>query len=77
MLRWIQYLEDGLYFDTATESVTFELVTYNADLQLFSKATMLLISENGGAYKMQSSVETLKVCACRNKKKTWKCSSHA
>jgi hypothetical protein len=63
MLRWIQYLEDGLHFDTATERVTFELVTYNADLQLFSKSTLLLVSENGGAYRVQNLVETLKVCS--------------
>lgn len=61
MLRWLQFLEDGLFFDTATETVSVELITYNANLQLFSKSTLLLLSENGGAYHVHRSVNTIKV----------------
>ena len=61
LLRWLQYLDDGLFFDSATETVSIELITYNANLQLFSKSTLLLLSENGGAYHVHSSVDTIKV----------------
>jgi hypothetical protein len=61
-MRWVQYLEDAMYFDTATESMTFELVTYNAKLRHFSKTTILFKSDTGGTYKLYSNVNTLKVC---------------
>jgi hypothetical protein len=61
MHRWIDRLDDGLYFDPATATVTAEFVTYNAFLKLFSKTTVLFKSSDGGAFTKYSNVNTLKV----------------
>lgn len=60
--RWIRLLDDGLFFDPATVAVTVEVVTYNAQINLFAKATVLFQSDSGGAFQKFSNVNTLKVC---------------
>lgn len=44
----LTYLRDGFFIDAQTRLVTFEIVTYNAKLQLFSSTSVAMSFSSSG-----------------------------
>lgn len=58
---WYQYLEDGLLLDVLTKELTAELVTYNAELRMFSVTFIRFRFTDGGAIAVTHKLHTIRV----------------
>ncbi len=50
---WETYLEEGLYLDQHTRSLTAELITYNAPLRIFGYFYIEFYFSDGGSIKVR------------------------
>ncbi len=50
---WFTYLTEGLYLDQHTRTTTAELVTYNAQLRIFSYYYIKFDFSDGGSIKVR------------------------
>lgn len=59
--KWYSYLEEGLFLDGETRSLTAELVTYNSELRIFGYLRVTFTFTDGGSIKVTHKLHTLKV----------------
>ena len=58
---WYTYLEEGLMLDTLTREMTVDLVTYNAELRMFSSVFVRFRFTDGGAIAVSYKLHTIRV----------------
>ena len=58
---WYKYLEEGLMLDVLTKEMTVELVTYNAELRMFSSVFIRFRFTDGGAIAVTYKLHTIRV----------------
>ena len=58
---WYRYLEEGLMLDVLTREVTVDLVTYNAELRMFSSVFVRFRFTDGGAIAVTYKLHTIRV----------------
>lgn len=51
---WFTYLQEGLYLDQNTRTMTAEMVTYNAPLRIFSYFYIKFYFSDGGSIKVRA-----------------------
>ncbi|GMH41042.1 hypothetical protein BSKO_08952 [Bryopsis sp. KO-2023] len=59
--RWYSYIDEGLFLDGDTRTVTAEMVTYNAELMIFGFVRVSFTFTDGGSIKVTHKLHTLKV----------------
>lgn len=59
--RWVTYLEEGLYIDQHTSSMTAELISYNAPLRTFAYYQMTFDFSLGGSIDLTQRLDTVRV----------------
>ena len=65
---WYTYLEEGLMLDTLTREMTVDLVTYNAELRMFSSVFVRFRFTDGGAIDVTYKLHTIRVELYRSTK---------
>ncbi|KXZ51016.1 hypothetical protein GPECTOR_14g257 [Gonium pectorale] len=58
---WYTYLNEGLYLDQNTRTMTAELVTYNAPLRIFSYYYIKFFFSDGGSIQVTHRLNTVRV----------------
>eukprot|EP00892_Ulva_mutabilis_P009580 jgi/Ulvmu1/6995/UM033_0053.1 len=58
---WYRYLEEGLMLDVLTKEMTAEMVTYNAELRMFSSVFVRFRFTDGGAIAVTYKLHTIRV----------------
>ncbi|PNW70325.1 hypothetical protein CHLRE_17g715300v5 [Chlamydomonas reinhardtii] len=58
---WFTYLQEGLYLDQNTRTMTAEMVTYNAPLRIFSYFYIKFYFSDGGSIKVTYRLNTARV----------------
>ncbi|EFJ46305.1 hypothetical protein VOLCADRAFT_93448 [Volvox carteri f. nagariensis] len=58
---WYTYINEGLYLDQNTRQMTAELVTYNAQLRIFSYYFIRFFFSDGGSIKITHRLNTVRV----------------
>ena len=58
---WYTYLEEGLMLDVLTREMTVDLVTYNAELRMFSSVFVRFRFTDGGAIAVTYKLHTFRV----------------
>ncbi|GIL76287.1 hypothetical protein Vretimale_5865 [Volvox reticuliferus] len=58
---WYTYINEGLYLDQNTRQLTAELVTYNAQLRIFSYFYIRFYFSDGGSIKITHRLNTVRV----------------
>jgi hypothetical protein len=58
---WYTYLEEGLMLDVLTREMTADLVTYNAELRMFSSAFVRFRFTDGGSIAVTYKLHTIRV----------------
>jgi Polycystin cation channel len=58
---WYKYLEEGLMLDVLTRQMTVELVTYNAELRMFSSVFVRFRFTDGGSIAVTYKLHTIRV----------------
>ncbi|GLI64894.1 hypothetical protein VaNZ11_008286 [Volvox africanus] len=58
---WYTYINEGLYLDQNTRQMTAELVTYNAQLRIFSYFYIRFYFSDGGSIKITHRLNTVRV----------------
>jgi Polycystin cation channel len=58
---WYNYLQEGLMLDVLTRQMTVELVTYNAELRMFSSVFVRFRFTDGGAIAVTYKLHTIRV----------------
>lgn len=58
---WYSYLEEGLMLDVLTREMTAEMVTYNAELRMFSSVFVRFRFTDGGAIAVTYKLHTIRV----------------
>ncbi|GFR50551.1 hypothetical protein Agub_g12825 [Astrephomene gubernaculifera] len=58
---WYTYLNEGLYLDQNTRTMTAEMITYNAPLRIFSYFYVKFFFSDGGSIKVSHRLNTVRV----------------
>lgn len=58
---WHQYLVEGLMLDVLTRELTVEMVTYNAELRMFSSVFVRFRFTDGGSIRLTYKLHTIRV----------------